>query len=185
MNARRANLLILTKGNEKNDKGVSLKTDIEHASYTSSLQRLTLKIKLFTSTILAKKTGMSKLEQNEANVDPSWRHRLHKIVAYCGLGILVIGPVFLGIFITIPKLNPSDDFVNFVLRNYPVFFVLPYIGCLAYFLVITLEATRGPIEVEIVGVKIKGAGGPLLFWVIVFVAVTSAVKSFWTGWPGP
>ncbi|RZF23853.1 hypothetical protein EVC45_42050 [Paraburkholderia sp. UYCP14C] len=112
-----------------------------------------------------------------------WKELIHKICAILILGVLVVGPVFLAIFVTAPPNWADNDFIDFVLRNYAVFFILPYIGCLAYFLVVTLEATRGPVEVEFAAIKIKGAGGPILFWVIVFVAVCGAVKMFWAGWP--
>ncbi|RDJ98077.1 hypothetical protein [Paraburkholderia lacunae] len=112
-----------------------------------------------------------------------WKDLVHKICASLILGALVIGPVFLAIFVTIPPAWADDDFIDFVLGNYAVFFILPYIGCLAYFLVVTLEATRGPVEFEFAAIKIKGAGGPILFWVIAFVAVSGTVKMFWAGWP--
>jgi hypothetical protein len=112
-----------------------------------------------------------------------WQTTLHKGCAYAILALLVVGPMFLGFYITLPSLGADPDFVDFILRNYAVFFILPYIGCLAYFIVVTLEVTRGPVEVEVGTVKIKGAGGPILFWVIIFVAVTSVIKMFWNGWP--
>jgi hypothetical protein len=112
-----------------------------------------------------------------------WQNALHRLCAYVILAVLVLGPVFLAVFITVPSLGAADEFVDFVLRNYAAFFILPYIGCLAYFIVVTLEATRGPVEIEIATIKIKGAGGPILFWVIVFVAVTSVIKMFWNGYP--
>ncbi|QIK19219.1 hypothetical protein [Ralstonia pseudosolanacearum] len=112
-----------------------------------------------------------------------WQSVLHRLCAYGILTVLVLGPVFLAVFITVPSLEAADDFVGFILLNYAVFFILPYIGCLAYFIVVTLEATRGPVEIEVATIKIKGAGGPILFWVIVFVAVASVIKMFWSGYP--
>lgn len=112
-----------------------------------------------------------------------WRNSLHRVSAYVIPAVLVLGPLFLGAFITVPSLGAEDDFVDFILRNYAVFFILPYIGCLAYFIVVTLEVTRGPVEVEVGTVKIKGAGGPILFWVVIFVAVASVIRMFWNGYP--
>ncbi|TKC87273.1 hypothetical protein FAZ69_18240 [Trinickia terrae] len=112
-----------------------------------------------------------------------WQSKLHRLCAYVILAVLVLGPVFLGVFITVKALGASEDFVNFILQNYAVFFILPYVGCLAYFIVVTVENTRGPIEIELATIKLKGAGGPILFWVVVFVVVTSVIKMFWNGYP--
>lgn len=116
------------------------------------------------------------------NSTQEWQRRLQKLCAYGILVILILGPVFLGTYISIPDVA-DDGFVAFVLNNYAVFFILPYVGFLAYFIVISVENTRGPVEIEIATTKIKGAGGPILFWVIVFVATASVIKMFWNGYP--
>ena len=65
-------------------------------------------------------------------------------------------------------------------RVHYVFFVgLPFAGLLAYFLVGTLENTRGKIEFEFVGLKFKGASGPIIMWVIVFLALVASMRVVW------
>lgn len=66
-----------------------------------------------------------------------------------------------------------------VLRNYVTFFILPYGAFFAYFLVITLEHSRGPIECEFMGMKFKGAAGPTVFWLLIFLALVMALKLLW------
>ena len=65
-------------------------------------------------------------------------------------------------------------------RSHYVFFIgLPLAALLAHFLVGTLENTRGQIEFEAAGVKFKGASGPIIMWVLVYLAF---VVSFALAW---
>ncbi len=66
------------------------------------------------------------------------------------------------------------------LRTHYVFFVgLPFAGLLAHFLVGTLENTRGRIEFEVLGMKFRGASGPIVMWVVVFLTITLAIRLVW------
>lgn len=77
--------------------------------------------------------------------------------------------------------DSTSQYRAFVFKNYIVFFGMPYAAFFAYFLVTTVEASRGPIEVEIPGFKFKGAGGPLTFWILIFLSVLTGFKLFWHG----
>nr|WP_321985225.1 hypothetical protein [uncultured Lichenicoccus sp.] len=56
---------------------------------------------------------------------------------------------------------------------------LPF-AALAYLcLVILLEITTGTIEVKGLGFEFKGAGGPLVMWVISFLSIATAIKMLW------
>ncbi len=56
---------------------------------------------------------------------------------------------------------------------------LPFAGLLAYFLVGTLENTRGKIEFEFIGLKFKGASGPIIMWVVVFLTLVVSMRVVW------
>lgn len=75
--------------------------------------------------------------------------------------------------------DPCGFLTGIVLRNYTTFFILPYGAFFAYFLVVTLEHARGPIEAEFVGLKFKGAAGPIVFWLLTFLALLLALKLLW------
>jgi len=65
-------------------------------------------------------------------------------------------------------------------KTHYVFFVgLPFAGFLAYFIVGTLENVRGNIEFEAVGIKFSGASGPIVLWVLVFLAIVIAIRLIW------
>ena len=61
-----------------------------------------------------------------------------------------------------------------------MFFVgLSFAGFLAYFIVGTLENVRGNIELEAFGIKFKGASGPIIMWVLVYMVLVLSIKMVW------
>lgn len=99
--------------------------------------------------------------------------------------VMFIGPlIFMGpiIFVAyIISTDASSDYYDFVTRNYLVFFGVPLAALFSFYLVVTLEITRGDIDIQFATLKFKGASGPLIFWVITFLALTGAMKLFWVG----
>jgi hypothetical protein len=73
------------------------------------------------------------------------------------------------------------EYSAFVLQNYLVLFGMPYAAFYSYYLVSTLEASHGPIEVEFVGLMFKGAAGSLAFWLLVSLSVQLGFKMCWLG----
>ncbi len=74
----------------------------------------------------------------------------------------------------------TDGWMNNLLQNHYVFFVgLPFAGFLAYFVVGTLENIRGAVEFEIIGIKFKGASGPILMWIITFLSIVLSMHLAW------
>jgi hypothetical protein len=53
---------------------------------------------------------------------------------------------------------------------------LPLIAIAALCLVLILRSTGGPIGFEALGLKFKGAAGPIIMWVITFLAMVLAIK---------
>lgn len=56
---------------------------------------------------------------------------------------------------------------------------LPSAALAALLLVTLLEMNAGRVEVKALGFELKGAGGPILMWVICFLAITAAIKTLW------
>ena len=46
----------------------------------------------------------------------------------------------------------------------------------ALMIVLFLRTTDGPIEFEVLGFKFKGASGPIVLWVLVFLSIVAAIK---------
>ncbi|AXW53397.1 hypothetical protein CJO92_12435 [Ralstonia solanacearum] len=53
---------------------------------------------------------------------------------------------------------------------------LPAGALAALCIVVFLESSSGPIEFEGVGFRFKGASGPIVLWVLVFLSIAGAIK---------
>lgn len=106
------------------------------------------------------------------------RVKFYRVVMYVGLFVLAAPLVFIGYVFSV---DASTEFFNFVKKNYACFFGVPLAAFFSFYLVVALEATRGDIEVEFASFKFKGASGPLVFWLLIFLATTGAMKLFWAG----
>jgi hypothetical protein len=76
-------------------------------------------------------------------------------------------------------INP--EFLDLYKKNFLVIIGLPLAAMASLFLVLILEYSKGPIEFEALGFKFKGASGPLVMWVICFLAIACAFKLLWNG----
>jgi hypothetical protein len=56
---------------------------------------------------------------------------------------------------------------------------LPLAAAASLCIVLLLESTSGPIELEAPGVKFKGAAAPVVLWLLCFLAMAWAIKLTW------
>jgi hypothetical protein len=56
---------------------------------------------------------------------------------------------------------------------------LPAAACGSLFLVLVLRLASGPITIKMPGFQFEGAAAPIVFWVICFLAMASAIKMLW------
>jgi hypothetical protein len=68
-------------------------------------------------------------------------------------------------------------------HNFAAMILLPACCGFALVLVLVLRATAGKIEFEVLGLKFRGASGPLVFWVLCFLAQILGVKLLWNDPP--
>ena len=68
---------------------------------------------------------------------------------------------------------------NLALEHVPATAGLPLAALASLAIVICLRTTNGPIEFEGVGFKFRGASGPIVMWVVCFLAITVAIKLLW------
>lgn len=102
-------------------------------------------------------------------------------MALLGLLLLLAPLAYVAWLLMSDSVDPSYE--DLVLHNYLIFFGMPYAAFLSYYLVLVLESGRGPIEVDFVGMKFRGAAGPLIFWLLIFLAIQLGFKLFWVGVP--
>jgi hypothetical protein len=64
-------------------------------------------------------------------------------------------------------------------KQFPATIGLPFAALAALSLVLILEFRAGKIEFEGFGFRFRGASGPIILWVISFLAITTAIKMLW------
>lgn len=95
--------------------------------------------------------------------------------------VLVGGIIFGGAFIlggaVSMLMNPAVFEV--ALAHFAATVGLPSAALSALCIVVFLESSSGPIEFEGLGFKFKGASGPIVLWVLCFLAIAAAIKLLW------
>jgi hypothetical protein len=100
-------------------------------------------------------------------------------VALVSLGGTVLMFGVLGFFTYVSD-DPAKQWMRTIVTEHPAATIgLPICAVIASCIVLLLNATSGPIEFEIPGVKLKGGSGPAVIWVITFLAISYAMKMLW------
>jgi len=67
-----------------------------------------------------------------------------------------------------------------ILRNHFAAVVgLPMAAIFALWVVTILRSKSGPIEFDAFGFRLRGASGPVVLWVLCFLAISFAIKLLW------
>ena len=77
------------------------------------------------------------------------------------------------------SLTNNAIYFSIIIKHYPATIGLPIVALTSLVLIYLLEYSRGPIEFEGLGFTFKGAAGPLIFWVICFVAISLSISMLW------
>lgn len=75
--------------------------------------------------------------------------------------------------------SPNNWIIETVKQHFAATIGLPLAAIAALCLVFLLKFSSGPIEFEGLGFKLRGASGPLVLWVICFLAISGAIKLLW------
>ena len=98
------------------------------------------------------------------------------------LGSSLLGAYFFA-FLIYHSIRPTSSagswFISTIDRHYAATIAVPLSAIAALCVVLALKATTGPIEFEALGFKFRGASGPLVFWLICFLAMVWAVWLLW------
>lgn len=73
----------------------------------------------------------------------------------------------------------QDWLMQIVLEHFKATVILPIIATVAYVLVTILEIRSGPLEFEVLGLKLKGGAGPAVIWILALLAGTLATQVLW------
>ncbi|QKE62481.1 hypothetical protein HNE05_03605 [Aquipseudomonas campi] len=90
---------------------------------------------------------------------------------------ICIGAIYL--FWLFWSLKHDAAFIQILYEHLAAVIGIPGAIITAFVLVSALEQVSGPIEFEGLGFKFKGASGPIVLWVLVFLAIISGIKILW------
>lgn len=134
-------------------------------------------------------TGTDKAEAEELHAKSYARNmfgsdvKLRKVATWGA----VLGAMFLGgfaaIFLIIQTFKPTKPADNWLITQFNNHFAatigIPLSALAAFCVVILLRATTGPIEVDSKVIKFHGASGPIIFWILCFIAIVWGVHVLW------
>jgi hypothetical protein len=102
-----------------------------------------------------------------------WRNAINIAVALIGMAAVAA-------LILAAWANRFDPVLTeLVVRNFAAIIGLPF-AFLAPFIVVALfRQAEGAIEIELTGLKLQGAAGQIVLWVLCFLAITGAIALLW------
>ena len=73
----------------------------------------------------------------------------------------------------------SPQLAAFFEAHFPVTIGLPLAAVISLLLILVLRETAGKLEFEALGFKFRGASGPVVLWVLCYLAITLSIKLLW------
>ena len=102
-----------------------------------------------------------------------WRNAIN--IALALIGLIAVGVLFAAAWV-----NRYDPILTeMVVRNFPAIIGLPFAGLAAFVVVALFRQSEGVIEFEVSGLKLKGAAGQIVLWVLCFLAIVGAIALLW------
>jgi len=92
----------------------------------------------------------------------------------------LVGFSLAAVWLLVWSMYNEQFWVPIAIKNFPVLIGLPLAAVAALGIVLVLETTSGRIEFEMIGLKFKGASGPIVLWVLCFAAIAGAINLLWT-----
>lgn len=94
--------------------------------------------------------------------------------------LVVIASVYCGVALTWIFVDGlRSGLVPLCLRHLPTVFGLPCAALASLTLVLLLRTVQGNIRLSGLGFEFRGASGPILMWILCFLAITFAVVKTW------
>jgi hypothetical protein len=94
--------------------------------------------------------------------------------------IVIAVSLLLTMFVLIVSVEEyRRQLISYTFAHAPATLGIPFCAGTAMFVVLILRATQGPAEFEGLGFKFRGASGPIVMWVLCFLALVAATKLLW------
>ena len=122
--------------------------------------------------------GSERNPQDAPGSVSAWEERLRKLLSWIAvIAVVCYGILLFALFLIGGSREPRMQ--ELVLKHYPTVVGLPSAAAAALFIVLVLKAAAGPIEFEAIGFKFKGASGPVVLWVLCFLAIVAGIRTVW------
>jgi len=100
-----------------------------------------------------------------------------------GMGIVLVFFVIKSAFLSYGKPGPllgiSPDLATFLRNHFAATVGLPFAAVISLLIILVLRETTGKLEFEAIGFKFRGASGPVVLWVLCYLAITLSIKLLW------
>ena len=98
------------------------------------------------------------------------------------LAIALIALVAVGLLIAAAWASRFDPVLTeLVTKNFAAIIGLPFAFIGAFVVVALFRQAETPVEFEGLGLKLKGAAGEVVLWILCFVAIAGAIGLLWKG----
>ena len=95
------------------------------------------------------------------------------------IGVLILVLFIAGLLVLLFTGWNSPDVRSLVMDHFRTIVALPAAGIFALLIVSIFQVTSGNIEFEALGLKLKGAAGPILMWIIAYIVIVASVHLLW------
>lgn len=122
----------------------------------------------------AKPTASQSAETAQDNGDSVFERWIKRII----LGGFAV--FFIVYFIYVVQDIIRGEWISALMQHQPAATVmLAFAALVAFFVVLLLQYSAGQIRFKVPGFEFEGASGPVVLWVLCFLAVTTAIKWLW------
>jgi hypothetical protein len=105
---------------------------------------------------------------------------VRSVVTWLAIGSVCLNVALFGIPLFVALWQQQPWIMQIVASHFAAIVGLPAGALLAFLLVVILEARFDRVEMEFGGlVRFRGASGPIVLWVLCFLAITMATKLLW------
>lgn len=125
------------------------------------------------------------MTQSAANVDKElpelpYETLFRKIFGWVVLIATTAWGLFAGTFLACHSLQPNSWLLAMIQNHFAALMCVPMAALMAMCVVILLRYAAGPIKLKLpAGFELEGAAGPVVLWVVCFLAIVTAIKLVW------
>ena len=94
--------------------------------------------------------------------------------------LIIFGVVVLVLFWLLATEWYNATLRQFVIDHFVAIIGIPAAGVFAFLVVAIFETAAGTVKFEVATIKFEGAAGPIVMWLLCFLAITTALRLLWT-----